>query len=184
VRLALALATSADGECVFGMPYSVDALTELKRLAEHHRLEPAIPFARSGVALGSAAEDVEANRFLPSRGAATVRERWQKGSQNRPLTVTALPETPLPKQTLTLVPAVRAAKIGDRFSPRLRMQGGGSPMSDLPATRPSLLVRLRDSRDGQAWTQFVQVYGPVVYNFARKRGLQDADAADLTQDVL
>jgi RNA polymerase sigma-70 factor (ECF subfamily) len=57
-------------------------------------------------------------------------------------------------------------------------------MSDLPATRPSLLVRLRDARDGQAWTQFVQVYGPVVYNFARKRGLQAADAADLTQDVL
>ncbi len=57
-------------------------------------------------------------------------------------------------------------------------------MSDLPATRPSLLVRLRDARDGQAWTQFVQVYGPLVYHFARKRGLQDADAADLTQDVL
>jgi RNA polymerase sigma-70 factor (ECF subfamily) len=57
-------------------------------------------------------------------------------------------------------------------------------MSDLPATRPSLLVRLRDARDGQAWTHFVQVYGPIVYNFARKRGLQDADAADLTQDVL
>src|SRR5262249_2236036 len=51
-------------------------------------------------------------------------------------------------------------------------------------TRPSLLVRLRDARDSQAWTQFVQVYGPVVYNFARKRGLQAADAADLTQDVL
>src|SRR5207237_10463727 len=27
-------------------------------------------------------------------------------------------------------------------------------------------------------------YGPVIYGYARKRGLQDADAADLTQDAL
>jgi RNA polymerase sigma-70 factor (ECF subfamily) len=57
-------------------------------------------------------------------------------------------------------------------------------MSDLPSTRPSLLVRLRDLCDKDAWRQFVQMYAPVVYAYARKRGLQDADAADLTQDVL
>lgn len=53
-----------------------------------------------------------------------------------------------------------------------------------PSTRPSLLVRLRDRRDGEAWVQFVDLYAPVVYRFARKFGLQDADAADLTQEVL
>ena len=57
-------------------------------------------------------------------------------------------------------------------------------MSDSPATRASLLVRLRDSRDAQAWSQFVDVYGPLIYGFGRKQGLQDADAADLVQDVL
>jgi RNA polymerase sigma-70 factor (ECF subfamily) len=57
-------------------------------------------------------------------------------------------------------------------------------MGDSPATRPSLLVRIRDARDGPAWAQFVEVYAPLVYGFARKHGLQDADAADLTQDVL
>jgi RNA polymerase sigma-70 factor (ECF subfamily) len=57
-------------------------------------------------------------------------------------------------------------------------------MGDSPSTRPSLLVRLRDSRDGAAWAQFVAVYGPLVYGFARKQGLQDADAADLTQETL
>jgi RNA polymerase sigma-70 factor (ECF subfamily) len=57
-------------------------------------------------------------------------------------------------------------------------------MAELPTTRPSLLVRLRDARDGEAWRQFVQLYGPVVYGYGRKRGLQDADAADLTQEVL
>ncbi len=57
-------------------------------------------------------------------------------------------------------------------------------MSEAPATRLSLLVRLRDARDDGAWSQFVDIYAPLVFGFARKQGLQDADAADLTQDVL
>jgi RNA polymerase sigma-70 factor (ECF subfamily) len=57
-------------------------------------------------------------------------------------------------------------------------------MADFPPTRASLLLRLRDPRDGAAWVQFVDLYGPLVYGYLRKRGLQDADAADLTQDVL
>src|SRR5262249_3132012 len=48
----------------------------------------------------------------------------------------------------------------------------------------SLLVRIRDPRDRTSWAEFVDVYAPLVYRFARKQGLQDADAADLTQDVL
>jgi RNA polymerase sigma-70 factor (ECF subfamily) len=57
-------------------------------------------------------------------------------------------------------------------------------MTEPPLTRPSLLVRIRDSRDREAWRQFVQIYGPVVYRYGRQHGLQDADAADLTQEVL
>src|SRR5437762_5041573 len=57
-------------------------------------------------------------------------------------------------------------------------------MDESPLTRPSLLVRIRDPRDAEAWSQFVDVYAPLVYGYARKRGLQDADAADLTQEVL
>jgi RNA polymerase sigma factor (sigma-70 family) len=57
-------------------------------------------------------------------------------------------------------------------------------MADAPPTRPSLLLRLRDPRDGQAWGQFVDLYAPLVYAYARKHGLQDADAADLTQNCL
>src|SRR5262249_26466476 len=52
------------------------------------------------------------------------------------------------------------------------------------STRPSLLVRIRDLQDQEAWREFVDIYGPVVYGFARKRGLQEADAGDLTQEVL
>jgi RNA polymerase sigma-70 factor (ECF subfamily) len=57
-------------------------------------------------------------------------------------------------------------------------------MAEIPPTRASLLVRLRDPRDGAAWSQFVELYTPVVYGYARKQGLQDADAADLSQEVL
>jgi RNA polymerase sigma-70 factor (ECF subfamily) len=51
-------------------------------------------------------------------------------------------------------------------------------------TRPSLLVRIRDAQDNAAWSQFVEIYAPLIYGFARRHGLQDADAADLTQEVL
>lgn len=57
-------------------------------------------------------------------------------------------------------------------------------MAEAPVTRASLLVRLRDPQDHDAWQQFFHVYSSVVYGFARRRGLQDADAADLMQDVL
>ncbi len=57
-------------------------------------------------------------------------------------------------------------------------------MAEPPLTRATLLARLKDGRDGDAWKEFVRLYGPVVYRFARNRGLQDADAADLMQDVL
>jgi RNA polymerase sigma factor (sigma-70 family) len=57
-------------------------------------------------------------------------------------------------------------------------------MAEPPLTRVTLLTRIRDGRNVDAWREFVQLYGPVVYRFARNRGLQDADAADLMQDVL
>src|SRR4051794_39160363 len=57
-------------------------------------------------------------------------------------------------------------------------------MSHGPTTHSSLLIRLRDPRDEEAWGHFVRLYGPLVYRFARRRGLQDSDSADVTQEVL
>jgi RNA polymerase sigma-70 factor (ECF subfamily) len=57
-------------------------------------------------------------------------------------------------------------------------------MAEIPATRASLLLRLRDPRDGAAWSEFVDLYAPLVYGYARKQGLQDADAVDLCQEVI
>ena len=52
-------------------------------------------------------------------------------------------------------------------------------MTDSPATRQSLLVRLKDPRDGQAWSEFVAIYAPLIDRLARSKGFQEADAADL-----
>ncbi len=56
-------------------------------------------------------------------------------------------------------------------------------MTETPSTRPSLLVRLKNPRDERAWAEFVEIYEPLVYRLARKKGLQAADADDLTQEV-
>jgi len=57
-------------------------------------------------------------------------------------------------------------------------------VDESPPTRLSLLVRLRDVRDAAAWEEFVEIYAPLVYRLARRRGFQDADACDITQEVL
>lgn len=53
-----------------------------------------------------------------------------------------------------------------------------------PVTRPSLLVRIRDLKNQRAWDEFVEIYTPLVYGYCRRRGLQDADAADVSQEVM
>jgi RNA polymerase sigma-70 factor (ECF subfamily) len=57
-------------------------------------------------------------------------------------------------------------------------------VSDYPETRASLIVRLRADADQAAWAEFVEIYRPVIFRLARRRGLQDADADDLAQQVL
>ena len=57
-------------------------------------------------------------------------------------------------------------------------------MPEFPDTRESLLARVKDPQDDDAWRTFVAIYRPVIYRLARSRGLQDADAEDLTQQVL
>ena len=49
-------------------------------------------------------------------------------------------------------------------------------MAEAPPTRPSLLMRVRDAADEAAWAQFVPLYAPLIYGYARKSGLQDAAA--------
>jgi RNA polymerase sigma-70 factor (ECF subfamily) len=56
-------------------------------------------------------------------------------------------------------------------------------MDESQATRLTLLARIQDPADHQAWSQFLEIYTPLVYRLLRRKGLQDADAADVSQEV-
>jgi RNA polymerase sigma-70 factor (ECF subfamily) len=51
-------------------------------------------------------------------------------------------------------------------------------------TSKTLLFRIRDSSDAPAWESFCEIYTPLVYHFSLKRGLSNADAADIVQDLM
>ena len=53
----------------------------------------------------------------------------------------------------------------------------------MEATPISLLDRVRERQDADAWSRFVDLYTPILFGWARRIGLQEADAADLVQDV-
>jgi RNA polymerase sigma-70 factor (ECF subfamily) len=53
------------------------------------------------------------------------------------------------------------------------------------STRVSLLQRIRaNPGDQKAWAELVRCYGPPIYQWCRRRKLQEADAEDVTQTVL
>lgn len=54
----------------------------------------------------------------------------------------------------------------------------------LDTTQTNLLWAVRDSSDGEAWFNFYRIYSSMVGRFARRLGLSDADADDVTQEVL
>jgi RNA polymerase sigma-70 factor (ECF subfamily) len=53
-----------------------------------------------------------------------------------------------------------------------------------PDTRHSLIVRLKDSRNDLAWTEFVCAYEPFLTRLVRKQGTPDRHVADVTQQLL
>jgi RNA polymerase sigma factor (sigma-70 family) len=57
-------------------------------------------------------------------------------------------------------------------------------MGGSPTTRVSLIARLSDADDREAWGEFVEIYLPLLYRLARSKGLQHADAEELAQEVL
>ena len=53
-----------------------------------------------------------------------------------------------------------------------------------PDTRSSLIARLVDVGDDEAWREFASLYEPFIYLQARRYGMQHADARELVQEVL
>jgi RNA polymerase sigma-70 factor (ECF subfamily) len=56
-------------------------------------------------------------------------------------------------------------------------------MTESPETRLSLIVRLKDRADQEAWGEFLEIYRPLVYRLALAKRLQHADAEDVVQQV-
>ncbi len=56
------------------------------------------------------------------------------------------------------------------------------PTRDADSISSSLLVRVRGS-DAVAWRRLVDLFSPLIYHWARRAGLDEADAADVVQDV-
>ena len=57
-------------------------------------------------------------------------------------------------------------------------------MKSTPETRYTLIGKIRDPKDAEAWSEFTTIYQPLIFRIARKKGLQHADATDVTQEVL
>ena len=51
------------------------------------------------------------------------------------------------------------------------------------STSASLLQRLHQPGETAAWSRLVRLYMPLLYHWLRRAGLQEADAADVVQDV-
>jgi RNA polymerase sigma-70 factor (ECF subfamily) len=52
-----------------------------------------------------------------------------------------------------------------------------------PETRETLIRRLPNAADAEAWDVFVEIYEPLLFRLASSRGMQPADAEDLVQEV-
>ena len=53
----------------------------------------------------------------------------------------------------------------------------------LPETRQSLLARLHDPKDFEAWDEFIGIYEKSLWRYCRFRGLQSEEALEVAQQV-
>lgn len=58
------------------------------------------------------------------------------------------------------------------------------PMVDRMPTRYSLLSRLQDWDDQESWREFFETYWRLIYGFALKSGLTEAEAQDVVQETI
>jgi RNA polymerase sigma factor (sigma-70 family) len=54
----------------------------------------------------------------------------------------------------------------------------------MDVTRPSLLLRIRDAGDQDAWQSFHGIYRPLLIRYGRATGLSADDAEDMAQQIL
>ena len=57
-------------------------------------------------------------------------------------------------------------------------------MTQFPEIRATLLADVQSPENRKAGKNYGCIYRPVIYRMAQRRGLQDADAQDITQNIL
>jgi len=62
--------------------------------------------------------------------------------------------------------------------------GKMSEKESMLTTRSPLLVRLKDMDDQQAWQEFFDVYWTLLFNIARRAGMNEADAEEVVMDTV
>ncbi len=76
-----------------------------------------------------------------------------------------------------------AARLG-LPAPLILWNGTSLHLKDAIPTRSSLLERVRDADDNEAWEDFRRTYDGLIRRLAMKAGLSEVDAEDVAQDVL
>jgi RNA polymerase sigma factor (sigma-70 family) len=71
---------------------------------------------------------------------------------------------------------------GDGWTDKYSVRNNLMPQP--PDTRETLIRRLPNAADVEAWEVFVEIYEPLLFRIARGRGMQPADAEDFVQEVL
>ncbi len=56
--------------------------------------------------------------------------------------------------------------------------------TEILPTRQTLLSRLRDCDDHESWRDFFDLYWKLLYNMARKRGLNEQESQEVVQDTV
>jgi len=59
-----------------------------------------------------------------------------------------------------------------------------TPETSENLTSPTLILSLQSGDDDGAWQRVVRIYGPLIFSWCTRCGLQESDAADVSQDVL
>ena len=59
----------------------------------------------------------------------------------------------------------------------------GSPVSDFRASMSTGLLSGLRAHEAEAWHRLVGLYGPVIYGWCKRQGLQPSDAEDVVQEV-
>ncbi len=54
----------------------------------------------------------------------------------------------------------------------------------MTTTRKTLLDRVKDRDDNEAWTEFYGLYAPLLFRYARARGLREGDADEVRDECL